>query len=390
MNFKLLLQSSLLGVGKKTLPQSQNPLLGSNTTSLQHDEVLLHFSIVREATHGCDGLVSKVVVCGGIVLDELAVLHVVSSTHPVDLLVDLSSVMVSLLTSSWHSELDPAGMPCTNTGNLPQTLVGLPWQLLCVPPAGHALESVTLGHANDVDHFILGKDCANGNLLLEMIPGKVDLVCDRSSVELDLHDVSLLLPASENLHLGVHDNTDGGAILLHLVEILFNLLLAKIISPLRARLGESLLLRLGPVLVEPPLAFLTNVLSPDSLEGPHAARSLNVANNADSDHGRSLNDGDGLDDFLLVVLGTRTVHLTHNVGHAGLVAHEASQVDGLARIILGEGLWLATVALGPLLREESLGPMTGSFKLSVRHWATNHVSCRSESSNKSLKLPLDP
>ena len=30
-----------------------------------------------------------------------------------------------------------------------------------------------------------------------------------------------------------------------------------------------------------------------------------------------------------------------------LVAHEASQVDGLARIILGEGLWLATVALGP-------------------------------------------
>ena len=30
-----------------------------------------------------------------------------------------------------------------------------------------------------------------------------------------------------------------------------------------------------------------------------------------------------------------------------LVSHEASQVDGLARIILGEGLGLATVALGP-------------------------------------------
>ena len=30
-----------------------------------------------------------------------------------------------------------------------------------------------------------------------------------------------------------------------------------------------------------------------------------------------------------------------------LVAHEASQMDSLARIILGEGLWLATVALGP-------------------------------------------
>merc|ERR1719430_1243065 len=149
MNFKLLLQSSLLGVGKETLPESKNPLLRSNTASLQHDEVLLHLSIVREATHGCDGFISKVVVCGGVILDELAVLHVVTSTHPVDLLVDLSSVMVSLLTSSWHGELDSAGMPCTNTGNLPQTLVGLPGQLLCVPPAGNALESVTLGHTND-------------------------------------------------------------------------------------------------------------------------------------------------------------------------------------------------------------------------------------------------
>merc|ERR1719370_2104799 len=190
-----------------------------------------------------------------------------------------------------------------------------------------------------------------------------------------------------------------GAVLLHLVEVLLDLLLAEVISPLGARLGESLLLGLGPVLVEPPLALLSNVLSPDSLEGPHAARSLNVANDANGDHGRSLDDGDGLHHLLLVVLGTGTVHLTDNVGHAGLVAHEASQVDSLARIILGEGLWLATVALGPLLWEESLGPMTGSFELSVRHWATNHVSCRSESSNKSLvgrldlffgRNPLDP
>merc|ERR1719173_228081 len=243
---------------------------------------------------------------------------------------------------------------------------------------------MTLGHSDDVNHLILSEHLADRHLLLKVLTGKVDLVSNGASVELDLHDVSLLLPAAEKLHLGVDNDPDGGAVLLHLVQVLFDLLLAEVISPLGARLGESLLLGLGPVLVEPPLALLSDVLSPDGLEGPHTARSLNVANDTDSNHGRSLNDGDGLDHLLLVVLGAGTVHLTHNVGHASLVSHEASQVDGLASIILGEGLWLATVALGPLLGEESLGPVTGSFELSVRHWATNLVSCRSESSNKSL------
>ena len=50
-----------------------------------------------------------------------------------------------------------------------------------------------------------------------------------------------------------------------------------------------------------------------------------------------------------------------------LVSHEASQVDILARIVLGEGLGLAAMALGPFLWEESLGPMTGSFEFPVRH-----------------------
>ena len=55
---------------------------------------------------------------GGVVLDKLAILHVVASAHPVDLLVDLSSVMVTLLTSSGHSVLDSAGMPSSNTSDL--------------------------------------------------------------------------------------------------------------------------------------------------------------------------------------------------------------------------------------------------------------------------------
>merc|ERR1712079_794340 len=140
--------------------------------------------------------------------------------------------MVTLLTSSGHRELDPTGMPGSNTGDLPQTLVGL------------------------------------------------------------------LLPAPQNLHLGVDDDADGGAVLLHLRKILLDLLLSKVISPLGAGLGEGLLLGLGPVLVEPPLGLLADVLGPDGLEGAHAAGGLDVADHSDADHGGSLEDGDGLHHLL--------------------------------------------------------------------------------------------
>ena len=75
------------------------------------------------------------------------------------------------------------------------------------------------------------------------------LVGDGSTVELDLNNVGLLLAAPEELLLGVADDADNLAVPLDLGEVLLNLLLAEVVLPLLAGLGECLLLRLGPVWV---------------------------------------------------------------------------------------------------------------------------------------------
>merc|ERR1719389_177671 len=113
--------------------------------------------------YGIYGFVRQIVLCARVVFHKLSVLHLVALSDSVDLLVDLSPVMVTLLTSSGHRELDPAGMPGADTGHLPQTLVGLPGQLLGVPPGGDALEPVALGHADNVDHLILSEHGGHGH-----------------------------------------------------------------------------------------------------------------------------------------------------------------------------------------------------------------------------------
>jgi len=245
-----LLQGGTLGVDEEALSESQNPLLRTNAATLDHEEVVVDLTIMRETTHWSDALLGQIVFGRGVVDDLLSILDVDTLADTVDLLVHLGTMVITLLTSASDGELNSRRMPSTDTSDLAQTLVRLTGKLLGVPTGSDTLSSVTLGDTDDVDHLILSKDAANWDLLLHVGLGPFQLLGDATTVELDFHDVSLLLTLLQQLHLSVSDDTDDGAVLLHDLEIMFDLLLAKGILPFLASLGESLPLGLMPILVE--------------------------------------------------------------------------------------------------------------------------------------------
>uniref|UniRef100_A0A3Q2D2L3 Uncharacterized protein n=1 Tax=Cyprinodon variegatus TaxID=28743 RepID=A0A3Q2D2L3_CYPVA len=228
-------------------------------------------------------------------------------------------------------------MPGTDAGHLTQTTMGFAGKLLCV--------------------------CSR---ILQLLTSPVHLIRDGAAVQLHLHQVGLLLPQRQEAHLQntnlcVGDDSDDLAVFLHGSKVFLQLLLALLILPFLAVLSEGLLLGLVP---ETTLALVTHVLGEDGFEGTQTTGGVNIAHNADHDHGRGLKDGDCFDHFLLVDL-SRSVHLTDNVGHAGLVAEEGGQVHRLAGVILGEALGLTAVAAASFAGQEAQGSVSRSRKLTV-------------------------
>lgn len=174
-------------------------------------------------------------------------------------------MMVSVLTCTANSPLDVGRMPCTDTGNLSETLVRLSRKLLGSPSAGNTRETVTLGDGNDINHLILLEDGINCNWLLEETACKLNLVSDATAVNLDLHQVCLLLLERSLADLGMGEDTDDGAVLLDALEFTGDGR-SRVLRVLLGVLGESLLLALVPVLVESALDLIAQVLSPDGGE----------------------------------------------------------------------------------------------------------------------------
>jgi len=353
---------------EKGLSKSDGSLLGSTDTSLDHDEVRLDKTVLNKATDGVDALVGDIGFSGSVVSDFLAVDGVETSSDSIDLLVDLSSVMVTLLTRSSNGEGDSGWMPGTNTGDLSETLVSLSGELLGVPSAGDTVVTSTLGDTDNVDHFSLVEDGVDGDLLFEVVGSPVDLLGDVvSTVDLDFDDVSLLLSKRKTLHLGVADGSDGLGVLFDHSDVSLDGLLAILRLPSLGSLGEGLLLGVVPASVESSLGLVGNVVGPDGLDRSWSIGGLDVTGKSDDLEWWGFDDGDGFDNLLLVDGRAWLFGFTDNVSHTSLEAHEGSKVDRLGSIVLGEGLDLTSWPGASLFRQELKGAVSWCGELTMGH-----------------------
>ena len=212
--------------------------------------------------------------------------RIISLTNAVNLVVGGCTMMVTALTSTGNRPLDVVRMPRTNTADLSETLVCLSRQLLGSPTGGNTLVTLTLGDGNDIDNLVLLEDGVDRDLLLEKIAGEVDLLLKGSTVDLDLHEVGLLLGHGGQARLRVDQEADDGAVLLDAGELVGDLLAT--VGVLGGVLGEGLLLGLVPVLVEAALDLIGKMLGPDGGERTETTGSLDVTNNTNGDNLRIL------------------------------------------------------------------------------------------------------
>jgi len=352
-----LLEGRTGGLREEGLTESDNTLLWATDTTLNHQPILVDLTVTDEATHRGNSLLGRIVVA-------LGVLRIFTLTDTVDLLVDLGTVMVTVLTSTRDLELNASRMPSTDTGNLTETTVSLTRKTGNTPTSDNTINTATLCNTDAINHLVLLEDGVNLDLFLEKTNAEVNLSGDITTVNLDLLNVGLLLTDLDLGDLGVDDHTDDVAVLLGTGEFLSHV---TVFGVLFGVLSESFLLALVPVLVEATLDLVTQVFSEHRGESAEATRSLDVTDKTNAHDWRGLQDGDGLNDLFLIQFGTRFVNLTHDVGHAGLVAHESCEVTRLTGIVLREGFDLTPVVSGTLLREKSQRTVTRALELTMRH-----------------------
>jgi len=107
--------------------------------------------------------------------------------------------------------------------------------------------------------------------------------------------------------------------------------------------------------------------SPHCGESAQATWSLDISDEADDHDGRGFDNGHCLDNFLLVQLGTRTVHIANDMCHTSLVAKECGEVAWLGGIVLGEAPDLTKVLPGTLPWQKAKITVTWPFELTMGH-----------------------
>merc|ERR1711976_1015946 len=235
-------------------------LSDAHAGSLDHDKVVLDFTVVWEATNWIDGFFGQISLGGTVV--------------------EIDSVVVTFLTASSNGVGNSGWMPSTNTSDLSETSVRFSGKFLGTPSAGYTLSSVTLSDTNAVSVVVGGEDFVDWDLLFEETLGEVDLGSGATTVDLELDDMRFLLFEWEECHLGVCAESNSLAVLFDLVQAGVDGSFS--FSPFFGVLGESQFLGSAKVLVESSFALVRNVLGPDGLEGSETSWSFDVTNNTDS------------------------------------------------------------------------------------------------------------
>jgi len=291
-----LFKSGSANLRNQTLSEEEDSLFGTNTATLDQDEIFVDNTVVWETSERSDSLFSQIGSGGGVVASTFVS---DTSTNSVDLLVHFGSVVVTELTSSGNGESNSGRMPSSDTTNLSETSVSLSWESLGSESGGNTFVTFTLSDTENVDHLILVEDLRDSDLLFEVLSGVVNLLGNGTTVDLDFEDVSLLLSKVELVHLSVDDDSDNLTIFLNSIKLAGDVLF---VAPFLDVLGESLLLGVHPVFIESSLELSGQVLSPDGGQSSETSWSFDVTNDTTNNNCWSFEDSASFDDFLLVEL----------------------------------------------------------------------------------------
>ena len=160
---------------------------------------------MNKASHWSDGLFCQI-------SSSLARRVVSLLSDTVNLLVEFSTVKVSVLTSTWDSGGHTGRMPGSDTGNLTETTMCLSGKSRDTPTSDDTLKTVTTSYTEDINQFVLTEDRIHRYLLFEQRLCEGDFGTGvSSSVDLDLHNVSLFNTKVELLDLSVSNYTHNTA-----------------------------------------------------------------------------------------------------------------------------------------------------------------------------------
>jgi hypothetical protein len=207
-----------LSAGEESLADCDGSLASSHDTTLDEKEVFVDATVVREATNGSDVLVDGISLAHGVVDNTMDG----TGSNSVDLLVDLGSRVITLLTTAGNRPLDGGRMPGSDTSDLAETSMRLTVKSGTSESLDGTNHTFTAGNANSVNNFVHVEDIANFDLLLELAIGKVDLLSNGTTVNLNFQDMGLALTETKFADLGSGKDTDGSAVFLDAGEIAVN------------------------------------------------------------------------------------------------------------------------------------------------------------------------